>query len=93
MKLRCSGIVNHFFFYVGAIVDSKYRLHYVCVSSLFLNYCNVCFYRDMGFVTLNVLLYIVKIQGLGVFLFRIVNHRDGDIVKYVFNSALVHIFL
>lgn len=47
----------------------------------------------MGFVTLNVLLYIVKIQGLGMLLFRIVNHRDGDIAKYVFNSALVHIFL
>lgn len=51
------------------------------------------FYRDMGFVTLNVLLDIVQIQGLGMLLFRIVNHRDGDIVKYVFNSALVHIFL
>lgn len=46
----------------------------------------------MVFVRLNVLLYIVQVQGLGMLLFRIINHRDGDIVKNVLNSAFVHIF-
>lgn len=86
IKIICTGIVNHLFFHVGAIMDSQYCLHIQpeSVVCLYMKWYKVCFYRVMGFLTLNVLLYIVQIQGLGRFLFHQYHVQQWNIQLFIF---------